>query len=384
MGTMRERSPGTWELTVSTGWDPTKGRYGRVIRTVRTSSRREVKAALARLEVEVAGGHVGTADPTVAQLLDRWMEHLARLGRSDSTLYNYGKYIDRELLPAIGDVRLSKLTARHLDGLYTALTQTRSRAGDDPPDPRRRPRRAEPGRALGTGRPQRRAAGLGTVPTPARAASADRGAGARPHRRGHPNRPDVRAVRARRRRHRHAPLRGVRAAVVRRRPPSRAAHRGAQSRLSARRERRSTDQDALRSHDHARRRHHRRTSPGVARGRVSSPASPVSTTRLVAPATSSASMPTAPGRGGATRSRPDGSEPAGTLGAAGVRLHDLRHWQATQLLDAGVPVPTVAARLGHADGTTTMKIYAHRTERADEQAAQVVGAALGRLGRRSE
>ena len=88
MGTMRERSPGTWELTVSTGWDPTKGRYGRVIRTVRTSSRREVKAALARLEVEAAGGHVGTADPTVAQLLDRWMERLARLGRSDSTLYN--------------------------------------------------------------------------------------------------------------------------------------------------------------------------------------------------------------------------------------------------------------------------------------------------------
>ena len=33
-------------------------------------------------------------------------------------------------------------------------------------------------------------------------------------------------------------------------------------------------------------------------------------------------------------------------GVQGVRLHDLRHWQATQLLDAGVPVPTVAARLG--------------------------------------
>ena len=65
-------------------------------------------------------------------------------------------------------------------------------------------------------------------------------------------------------------------------------------------------------------------------------------------------------------------------GVEHVRLHDLRHWQATQLLDAGVPVPTVAARLGHADGTTTMKIYAHRTDRGDEQAAAVVGAALAR------
>ena len=66
--------------------------------------------------------------------------------------------------------------------------------------------------------------------------------------------------------------------------------------------------------------------------------------------------------------------------SASVRLHDLRHFQATQLLDAGVPVPTVAARLGHADGTTTMKIYAHRTQRADQHAADIVGKLLGDAG----
>lgn len=60
-----------------------------------------------------------------------------------------------------------------------------------------------------------------------------------------------------------------------------------------------------------------------------------------------------------------------------VRLHDLHHFQATQLLDAGVPAPTVAATLGHAAGTTTMKIYAHRTQRADQQAADIVGKLLG-------
>jgi integrase len=70
-------------------------------------------------------------------------------------------------------------------------------------------------------------------------------------------------------------------------------------------------------------------------------------------------------------------------GVTAVRLHDLRHWQATQLLDAGVPVPTVAARLGHADGTTTMRIYAHRTTRGDERAAAAVGAALASRPARS-
>ena len=60
MGTMRERSPGSWELTVSAGVDPTTGRYSRVIRTVRATSKREAKAALRQLEVEVASGLVGS------------------------------------------------------------------------------------------------------------------------------------------------------------------------------------------------------------------------------------------------------------------------------------------------------------------------------------
>ena len=63
---------------------------------------------------------------------------------------------------------------------------------------------------------------------------------------------------------------------------------------------------------------------------------------------------------------------------ASVRPHELRHWPETQWLDAGVPIPTVAARLGHADGTTTMKVYAHRTKRSDGLAASVVGDALSK------
>jgi integrase len=42
-----------------------------------------------------------------------------------------------------------------------------------------------------------------------------------------------------------------------------------------------------------------------------------------------------------------------------ARLHDLRHVHATTLLLAGVPVHIVAARLGHADPSITLKVYAH-------------------------
>ena len=42
-----------------------------------------------------------------------------------------------------------------------------------------------------------------------------------------------------------------------------------------------------------------------------------------------------------------------------IRLHDLRHIHATTLLLAGVPVHMVAARLGHADPSVTVGVFAH-------------------------
>lgn len=59
-----------------------------------------------------------------------------------------------------------------------------------------------------------------------------------------------------------------------------------------------------------------------------------------------------------------------------ARLHDLRHLQASLLLDGGESVTTVAARLGHRDTSTTLKVYAHLMPGADERATRLVGTAL--------
>ncbi|MFV0523196.1 MAG: tyrosine-type recombinase/integrase [Acidimicrobiales bacterium] len=58
------------------------------------------------------------------------------------------------------------------------------------------------------------------------------------------------------------------------------------------------------------------------------------------------------------------------------RLHDLRHWSATQSIASGQDVRTVAHRLGHADPSMTLRVYAHAVERADEALAQILGEAL--------
>lgn len=60
-----------------------------------------------------------------------------------------------------------------------------------------------------------------------------------------------------------------------------------------------------------------------------------------------------------------------------VRLHDLRSTMATELLDRGVPLPVVSARLGHADATTTLRTYTGHIPKSDRSAADVMGEILG-------
>ena len=60
-------------------------------------------------------------------------------------------------------------------------------------------------------------------------------------------------------------------------------------------------------------------------------------------------------------------------------LKELRHYSATQLLTAGTDLNTVAGRLGHAEGSTTLRFYAQFTRPADRNAAAVIPAQLDGL-----
>ena len=59
-----------------------------------------------------------------------------------------------------------------------------------------------------------------------------------------------------------------------------------------------------------------------------------------------------------------------------ARLHDLRHVHATVLLTAGVPVHVVAARLGHADPSITLRVYAHVLQEDAAKVADVFAQAV--------
>lgn len=71
-------------------------------------------------------------------------------------------------------------------------------------------------------------------------------------------------------------------------------------------------------------------------------------------------------------------------GLAPLRLHDLRHFMATQMLNAGVPIAIVSQRLSHARASTTLNVYAHAVPGGDRLAAEHLAVILaGPLARRS-
>jgi integrase len=58
-------------------------------------------------------------------------------------------------------------------------------------------------------------------------------------------------------------------------------------------------------------------------------------------------------------------------------FHSLRHTHASQLIEGGVDIVTIAKRLGHSNATVTLSIYAHLFHKDDRKAAAAINAALG-------
>ena len=57
-------------------------------------------------------------------------------------------------------------------------------------------------------------------------------------------------------------------------------------------------------------------------------------------------------------------------------LHSFRHFVASQALASGVDVKAVSSMLGHSQTSTTLNIYAHAVQQANEKALNCVASML--------
>jgi len=123
-GSLRERSPGRWELRVFIGQDPVTGNPLQITRTYSAdrkepgAGKRAAEKKLAALMAAAERGEYGGTGATTGSLLDEWTAHSERMGRSPTTLYEYRRKIDKSIRPDLGAMRLDKLTAHDLDKLY--------------------------------------------------------------------------------------------------------------------------------------------------------------------------------------------------------------------------------------------------------------------------
>jgi len=134
-GTKTEVRPGVWRLRVYAGRRP-NGTPIQVTKTLDTTGGKPAKpgagtrladAELARMAAKLDGGTTAPGT-TVDGLLTRFLVHSEAIGRSPTTLVKYHQIADAVIRPAIGSVKLSKLTAQHLDGLYAELTAKGNKA----------------------------------------------------------------------------------------------------------------------------------------------------------------------------------------------------------------------------------------------------------------
>lgn len=118
-GSLRQVAPSRWQLRVYAGLDPVTGRQRYVTRGFR-GGKREAERVLRSLAAEVDEGRHRETEGTVGHLLARWYEH-ASPGWSPTHQAQVALVIRRRLVPAIGDIRLSQLGAADLDSLYRRM-----------------------------------------------------------------------------------------------------------------------------------------------------------------------------------------------------------------------------------------------------------------------
>ncbi len=369
---MRERRPGVWELIVQLPREPTRVRAGQLSRTVR-GTKREAQRALAGLIGEVSAGKVTSTATPLGELLARWLEHVSEQ-LSPTTVREYRRLVRTMIDPDLGTLPLRRVTTQRIDAYYASLTRER---GLSPASIRHihAVLRGALGQAVRWGWISSNAAVSASPP------------------------------KLRRREITPPPMHSTRALLEA--ADEHAAEFGALLRVLVATGARRGEACGLRWSDvdlSASTVTIRRSVASVVGGTVVKETKTHSARRIAIDASTLQTLVRHRERmeglartcglsfnpdGFVFTSSADGSQPwhpdtisngfrrlCQRVGLDGVRLHDLRHLHATQLLAAGVPVRTVSGRLGHANAATTLNVYAHFLEASDRQAADVIASLL--------
>jgi integrase len=133
-GHIRQRSPGHFAIVLETR-DPATGKRRRKWHSF-TGTKREAQIECARLISEISGGtYVEPAKTTLAQFLERWLANI-KGNVSPRTHERYEEIANKNLIPLLGGITLTKLRPMQIAAAYTKALADGRRDGKGGLSPR--------------------------------------------------------------------------------------------------------------------------------------------------------------------------------------------------------------------------------------------------------
>lgn len=122
-GQLIKRSEGSWSIVLYLGRDPITGKKRKKWYTYR-GNKKEAEKELTRLVYEVnTGAYVEPAKLTLAEYLQRWLNDYAKTNVGGKTLERYEEIVSKHLVPALGSMLLCNLKPLHIQSYYSQALQ---------------------------------------------------------------------------------------------------------------------------------------------------------------------------------------------------------------------------------------------------------------------
>lgn len=119
-GNIRKRSDGRWEARYTTGIDKKTGKQ--IQKSVYGKTQKEVRQKLTGITAEIDDGtYMEPTKDTVSEWLDTWVETYVKYSVKAYTFDSYERTCNNHIKPALGNVKLSSLTAPQIQQFYNSL-----------------------------------------------------------------------------------------------------------------------------------------------------------------------------------------------------------------------------------------------------------------------
>ncbi len=113
-----------WQIVIELGEDPKTGKRERIYKSV-NGTKDQAKKILNQMLMEFESGlHIEESKLSLKQYLEDWFETYCKVNLSPVTCDSYGVNINNHIIPYIGNVPLQSLKPMHVQNLYNQLLKT--------------------------------------------------------------------------------------------------------------------------------------------------------------------------------------------------------------------------------------------------------------------